>query len=95
VGDVVDALLAAAGASGGPYNIGTGVATTVNELHAACRRVAGVDAEPEHRDARLGDVIRSVLDPARAERELGWRAATSLDDGLARTWAWTKEAAAA
>src|SRR3954469_25529995 len=95
VGDVVAALLASVGRSGGPFNVGTGVATTVNELHAACRRVAGVEAEPEHREARLGDVVRSVLEVGRAERELGWRAAVALDDGLARTWAWTEEAAAA
>jgi UDP-glucose 4-epimerase len=95
VGDVVEAMLAAVGRPGGPFNIGTGVATSVNELHAACRRVAGVDAEPEHRDARLGDVIQSVLDPSLAERELGWRSRTSLEDGLAATWAWTKEASAA
>jgi UDP-glucose 4-epimerase len=95
VGDIVDAMLATVGRSGGPYNIGSGIATSVNELHAACRRVAGVDDLPEHREARLGDVIRSVLDPSRAERELGWRARVSLDDGLARTWAWTKEGVAA
>src|SRR3954452_17310944 len=35
VGDVVGALLATVGRSGGPFNIGTGVATSVNELHAA------------------------------------------------------------
>ena len=58
-------------------------------------RVAGVTEEPEHRDARAGDVLRSVLDVSRAERELGWRAEVTLEDGLARTWAWTKEAAAA
>jgi UDP-glucose 4-epimerase len=95
VGDVVDAMLATVGRSGGPYNIGTGVATSVNELHAACRRVAGIDVPPEHEDARLGDVIRSVLDVSRAARELDWRPNVTLDDGLARTWAWTKEAVAA
>jgi UDP-glucose 4-epimerase len=95
VGDIVDAMLATVGRGGGPFNIGTGIATSVNELHAACRRVAGVEELPEHEDARLGDVIRSVLDPSRADRELGWRAQVSLDDGLARTWAWTKEAVAA
>src|SRR5579884_2924303 len=68
VGDVVDAMLASVGRSGGPFNIGSGVATSVNELHSACRRVAGVGEPPEHEDARLGDVIRSVLDPSRAER---------------------------
>jgi UDP-glucose 4-epimerase len=92
VGDVVDALLAAVGRTGGPYNVGTGVATSVNELHAACRRVAGVSEEPTHEPARLGDVIRSVLDPSRAGVDLAWRARVPLEDGLARTWAWTKEA---
>jgi len=95
VGDIVAALLATVGRNGGPYNIGTGIATSVNELHAACRRAAGIEEEPMHRDARLGDVIRSVIDPARAGRELGWRAEVSLDECIARTWALTKEAAAA
>jgi UDP-glucose 4-epimerase len=94
VGDVVDALLATVGRSGGPYNIGTAIATSVNELHAACRRVSGIDEEPRYEAARLGDVLKSVIDPARAGRELGWSARVSLDDGLARTWAWTKEEAA-
>jgi UDP-glucose 4-epimerase len=94
VGDVVAGMLATVGKTGGPFNIGTGRATTVNELHAACRRVAGIAEEPRHEDARLGDVLRSVIDPSRAQRELGWRAEVSLDDGLARTYAWTKEAAA-
>jgi UDP-glucose 4-epimerase len=92
VGDVVWALLAAAGHDGGVFNIGTGVETSVNDLHAACRRAAGVDAQPEHAAARPGDVLRSVIDPARAQRELGWRAETSLDDGLAQTWVWTTSA---
>jgi UDP-glucose 4-epimerase len=95
VGDVVAAMLASIGRSGGPYNVGTGVATSVNDLHAACRRVAGIEAEPEHRDARLGDVIKSVLDSSRAAEELGWRPAVALEDGLARTWRWTTESAAA
>jgi UDP-glucose 4-epimerase len=91
VGDVVDALLAAAGRNAGPYNIGTGVETSVAELHAACAQVAGVADRPEHADARLGDVNCSVLDASRAERDLGWRARVRLDDGLARTWAWMRQ----
>jgi UDP-glucose 4-epimerase len=93
-GDIVAALLATVGRSGGPYNIGTGVATSINDLLAACRRAAGVDEQPEHREARLGDVIRSVIDASLAGRELGWRPEVSLEDGIARTFAWTKEAAA-
>jgi UDP-glucose 4-epimerase len=93
VGDVVQAILAAIGAGGGVYNIGTGVETSVNALYDACRRVAGADAEPEHGTPRPGDLVRSVLDARRALAELGWRAEHDLEHGLARTWAWARGSA--
>jgi UDP-glucose 4-epimerase len=92
---VVAALLATVGKRGGPYNVGTGADTTVAQLHDACASVAGVNAKPRLEEARLGDVRRSVLDVALIERELGWRARVTLDDGLRRTWAWMKDRAAA
>jgi UDP-glucose 4-epimerase len=88
VGDVVDAALAAVGYGGGVFNVGTGRETSVLELHDACARIAGAGAEPTFAARRLGEVQRSVLDVSRAERELGWRASTSPDDGLRATWAW-------
>jgi UDP-glucose 4-epimerase len=94
VGDVVLGVLAAAGHAGGIYNIGTGVETSVNELHAVCRRVTGIDQEPEYAEARPGDIERSVTDPALAARELGWRAEQSLEDGLRLTWESLQEAVA-
>jgi UDP-glucose 4-epimerase len=89
VGDVVDAVLATAGRTGGPFNVGTGRETTVLGLHRSCAAAAGVEADPTLAEARLGDVSRSVLDVARIERELGWRAQVDLDEGIRRTWAWT------
>jgi len=91
VGDVVAALLAAAGHDGGVFNVGTGEETTVLGLHRACAEVAGREAEPRLEPARLGDVRRSVLDVSLAAAELGFRAQTGLAEGLARTWAWTVE----
>ncbi len=85
VGDVVRAALAAAG-SGGVYNVGTTTETSVNELHALCAEVAGVESKPTHRDPRPGDARRSVLDASRVERELEWRPETLLADGLRATW---------
>jgi UDP-glucose 4-epimerase len=95
VADVVSAALAAVGRSGGPYNVGSGIATTIGDLHRACAAVAGSDAEPGMEPARLGDVHRSVLDVSLIARELGWRPEVTLADGLTRTWAWTQEALAA
>ena len=90
VGDVVAALLAAAEHDGGVFNVGTGVATTVLDLHRACAAVAGSEAGPVLEPARLGDVRRALLDASSAGRELGWRAAVGLDDGLRRTWDWLR-----
>jgi UDP-glucose 4-epimerase len=94
VGDVVRGVLAAIEHAGGVYNIGTGIETSVNELHAACRRVTGVDREPEYADERPGEIQRSVTDPGLAARELGWRAEASLEEGLKLTWQGLQEAAA-
>jgi UDP-glucose 4-epimerase len=93
VGDVVDATLAALDHPGGVLNVGTGVETSVLELYEAISRVSGVEREPEQAPARLGELQRSVLDPGRAERELGWRPRHSLDDGLRATWEWMSGAA--
>jgi len=45
------------------------------------------------KDWKIGITNRSVkFVSTKAKRELGWRAAVPLADGLAQTWAWTKEA---
>jgi UDP-glucose 4-epimerase len=88
VRDVVRATLAALGRDGGVYNVGTGRETSVVALYEACRRVSGVDVEPEFAPPRLGELQRSVLDVSLAERELGWRPERQLDDGLRATWDW-------
>ena len=88
VHDVVAALLAAVGHGGGVFNVGTGVETSVLELYRAIEQATGIEREPEHAEARLGELQRSVLDASAAGRELGWRARTSLADGLSETWSW-------
>jgi UDP-glucose 4-epimerase len=87
VGDVVSgALTAAESAVSGPVNLGTGVETDVLELAEALSRLGQVDGfEPEFAAARPGEVQRITLDASRAQRELGWRAETGLDEGLRLT----------
>jgi UDP-glucose 4-epimerase len=86
VGDVVAAVIAAMGRDGGVFNVGTGTETSVNELFAATRTVAGADTEASYAPARAGDVLHSVLDVSRTERELGWRPQIALAEGLELTW---------
>jgi UDP-glucose 4-epimerase len=90
VDDVVAAILTAPGA-GGVFNVGSGIETSVAELHAQCRAGAGDDRPPLFESAREGDVMRSALDVSRAEAELGWRPVLSLEEGLRRTWDWIQE----
>jgi len=89
VGDVVAAMLAAAESTApGPFNVGTGVETDVLELVRALGELGGAeDFEPEFAPPRTGEVQRISIDPARAERELGWEAKTGLDEGLRLTLA--------
>ena len=84
--DVVSAALAAVEHGGGIINVGTGIETSVNELFEACRRVTDYEREPEHAAARAGEILRSVIDPARAGAELGWSARRNLAEGLRETW---------
>ena len=88
VGDVVAALLAASAHDGGVFNVGSGVETTVLDLYCACAEVAGSTAEPRFEPARLGDLRRSALDVSSAASQLGFRARTTLAEGIALTWAW-------
>jgi UDP-glucose 4-epimerase len=86
VDDVVDAFVRASDRAGGLLlNVGTGVETNVVELFEAMARLVKHKGKPRHAPARVGELARSALDPARAEMHLGWKPWTSLDEGLSRT----------
>ncbi len=70
------------------FNIGTGVETSVVEVANALMRVSGRRQPLEFADARAGEAARSVLDPAKASRQLGWTATVDLEQGLTETWKW-------
>jgi UDP-glucose 4-epimerase len=87
VEDVVDAFVKASGEAGGGqrFNVGTGVETSVRQLHSAIAKAAGAPDEPEFLPSRLGDLKRSCLDIGLAKQVLGWTPAVGIDDGVART----------
>jgi UDP-glucose 4-epimerase len=82
VGDVVDAFMAAGDSDAHGYcNVGTGEETTVLQLAET------LGLEPRFEPERAGEVRRSCLDAGAAGTVLGWRARTSLQDGLEQTLA--------
>jgi len=83
--DIVAATLAALDA-GGLFNVGSGMETTIVELHDLCRRASGTEGEPVFAPERLGEIRRSVLDTTRGSQGLGWRPKLSLEEGLRQTW---------
>ncbi len=86
VDDIVAAMLAAVDADAvGTFNVGTGVETSVLELGRMIGEACGRPFEPELAPPRPGEVQRIAIDSSKAERELGWRARTSLEGGLRAT----------
>jgi UDP-glucose 4-epimerase len=75
----------------GPMNIGTGRETDVVTLAGKLVSLSGKGLEPVHGPAKAGEQRRSVIDPARARREIGWEPRVPLEEGLARTYAWFRE----
>ncbi len=92
VDDVVDAFVRATGTAGDGrrFNIGSGVGTSVRELHTIVAKAAGVADEPRFADARLGEVQAIVLDVSSARHGLGWEPFTELADGVQRTLDWVR-----
>lgn len=89
VEDVCDAFFRGAdGGDGELFNIGTGDEVSVLDLYGAVADVTGFTEPPVFSDPKPGDVLRSVVDPSKAKRMLGWEAWTTLHEGLAKTVEW-------
>jgi UDP-glucose 4-epimerase len=86
---VADAVAAIVGAADRPvaglYNIGTGVATSVNDLVAGLTALLGPPKQVIRAADRVGEIQRSCLDSAKAARDGLWRSSIPLADGLRRT----------
>jgi len=96
VDDIVAACLLAAeapGVGGRVFNVGSGRATTINDLaRLLAKAVApGKAIPPVYREARPGDVRLSLASIDEARRRLGYAPSVELADGLARTAEWLRQ----
>ena len=86
VEDVAEANLAAMKQEAhGVYNVGTGTETSVNELFRMLAGLTGSNVKEVHGPAKVGEQIRSVVDPSRIKQELGWDVRVDLAAGLKQT----------
>jgi nucleoside-diphosphate-sugar epimerase len=93
VEDIVEGLIAAAlrGKPGAVYNLASGVETSIAALAALINRLTGSSAGVLQRPARSWDSsIKRYGSPAKSARELAFRAAVPLEQGLEKTLAWTR-----
>jgi UDP-glucose 4-epimerase len=85
VDDAVDAFVrAATRGTGLVVHVGTGVQTSVRDLHELLTGGAG---PAERGSAAPHDVARFALSPVRARIHLGWAPWTTLSDGVAQLFA--------
>jgi len=86
VGDVVAANVAALERGAGQaFNIGMGVATTINQLYTLIASATGYPNPVAYAEGKPGETFRIYLDISRARETLGWSPQVSLEDGLGRT----------
>lgn len=90
IDDVVDAFVMAMQRDLGHtvFNIGSGVAITLNNLLGIIEGITGRSPIVEYLPGRDLDVPTNFLDISLARSELNWAPKTPLPEGLKKTWSW-------
>lgn len=77
----------------GVVNVGAGTDISMGELAQSCARAVGFEGRIEFAAAGPGDRAPGRILDVAAMTAAGWRARTTLDEGLRRTYAWVREGA--
>ncbi len=70
------------------YNLGTGNGYSVLDMVKAFEAASGKEVPYQLVERRPGDIAECWADPAKAMRELEWKATRSLNEMTADTWRW-------
>ncbi len=73
------------------FNVGTGTGSTVLEVIKAFEKVSGKKLPYKIVDRREGDITSAYANTDKANEELGWKALSTLEDGLASAWKWEQK----
>ena len=67
------------------YNLGSGKGTSVFEMIAAFEKASGKKLSYKVVGRRAGDLAEIYADPAKAEKELGWKTELTVEDAMRDT----------
>ncbi|KAI9909164.1 hypothetical protein PsorP6_014945 [Peronosclerospora sorghi] len=73
------------------FNLGRGSPTLLTDFISIIERLVGKKAKINIMPNQPGDVPRTRADISKAEKLLGYKPTTSLEQGLAKTWKWYSE----
>jgi UDP-glucose 4-epimerase len=73
------------------FNVGTGTGSSVLEVIHAFEKVSGNKLPYKIVGRREGDVTSAYANTDKANGVLGWKAKSTLEDGLASAWKWERK----
>jgi UDP-glucose 4-epimerase len=72
------------------YNLGTGTGYSVLDVIHAFEEANGLKVNYTFKPRRAGDIPACYADPAKAEKELGWKAKYGIREMCEDSWRWQK-----
>jgi UDP-glucose 4-epimerase len=72
------------------FNLGTGTGVSVLEAIKSFEKVSGKKVKYRIAGRRAGDIEKIWADPSLANRELGWKTVSTLDEAMKTAWDWEK-----
>ena len=92
VDDVVDAFMRSMKVAWcGEMNISTGEEVSLNKVYGLIQEELGTDIEPDYVDAASGELFQNSLDASLAYDVMGWKARTSIEEGIKKVIDWERE----
>lgn len=73
------------------FNVGTGHGASTKQIIDAFEKATGVKLNWAYAPRRAGDIEKVWANPEKANKVLGWKAETSLEDTLRSAWNWQKK----
>ena len=95
VDDVVSANILAMEGANGEFNIGTGLATSINTIFDLIKGIIKYRWSPVYGPGRPREVFKISLDYSKFEKEFDWKPQVTLEDGLKQTVEFFREATGA